>query len=157
MGLEEDLHDKMVKLAENLLAGTRSGNVAWTPTDSDDKYLCTGTRSSVTIESFIDRDGDRISVLSLLNSHGSVVESLQSRYVSTESNYTAESWNESLDDLFYSARRVAYSVDDAIDSLLADIEKGISAPEPRQKRGFGSKPDPDPWSSDSGYSDEPPF
>jgi hypothetical protein len=157
MGLEEDLHEKMVKLAESLLAGTRSRKVAWTPTDNDDKFLCTGTRSSVTIESFVDRDGDRISVLSLLNSHGSVVDSLQSEFVSSGSSYTAESWNKPLDDLFYSARRVAYSVDDAIDGLLDDIEKGISAPGPWQRRRSVPKPDPDPWSSESDYSDEPPF
>lgn len=160
MALDENLHDKMIALANRLLAGTKGGKVAWTPTDSDYKFLCTGTRSSVMIESLVDRDGDTVSTLSILNAHGSVVDSLKSGFVPNEGNagsYRPESWNGILDELFASARRVAYNVDDAIDSLLADIDKGISAPEPhRGRKSAPSKPD-DPWANDSGYSDEPPF
>lgn len=155
MAHDEDLHEKMVRLAESLLAGTRDGKVAWTPTDSENEYLCTGTRSSVTIESYEDRDGDRVSTLSLLNNRGTVVDSLKSAFISNgPSSYTSESWNQTLEDLFYAARRVAHNVDDALDAMFADIEKGIAPPPPRAKK----KANEDPWAKDSGgYSDEPPF
>lgn len=156
MALDEDLHAKMVRLAESLLSGTKNGKVVWAPTDSEYKYLCTGTRSSATIESFVDRDDDRVSTLSMLNDHGTVVDSLKSGFKPGDSGgFAPESWNEVLDDLFYSARRVAYNVDDAIDSMLADIEKGISAPPPQKRNVFDRSSDP--WANDSGYSDEPPF
>jgi hypothetical protein len=152
MALDNDLHGKMIRLAQQLLNGTKHGKVAWTPTDEDNKYLCTGTRSSVTIESQTDRDGDSHTTLSILNTQGTTVDSLKSSYTPVDSNnWEPESWNSILEDLFSTARRVAYNVDDAIDSLLADIEKGISAPPPRKKNS------PDPWADDTGYSDEPPF
>jgi hypothetical protein len=158
MTLDENLHAKMIRLAESLLSGTKKGKVAWTSTDSEYKFLCTGTRSSVTIESYLDRDDDRVSTLSMLNDHGTVVDSLKGGFHVNDqgSSYTPESWNEVLDDLFYSARRVAYNVDDAIDSMLADIEEGISAPPSPQKRNVFDRSS-DPWANDSGYSDEPPF
>lgn len=160
MALDEDLHEKMLRLAKGLLAGTRNGKVAWTPTDSEYKFLCSGTRSSATIESFEDRDGDTVSTLSLLNNHGTVVDSLKSAYPTTgPGTYESEEWNQTLDDLFYAARRVAYNVDDAIDSMLADIEQGISAPPTREKKA-DPRPIDDPWTTKTdpaGYSDEPPF
>jgi hypothetical protein len=67
MVLDEGLHEKMIRLAESLLSGTKNGKVAWAPTDNEYTYLCTGTRSSVTVESFVDRDGDTQSTLSILN------------------------------------------------------------------------------------------
>ena len=89
--------------------------------------------------------------LCLLNTRGAVVDSLE-----TEWNFPEPGpmhWNQDLADLYHSARRVAHNVDDAIDSLLADIEKGISAPPSRPKKGL----EEDPWASDVGYSDEAPF
>jgi hypothetical protein len=156
MALDEGLHEKMIRLAESLLSGTKNGKVAWVPTDSDYKYLCTGTRSSATVESFMDRDGDAVSTLEILNAHGTVVDSLRSEFIPNVSGdgYRPQSWNDVLEELFYSARRVAYNVDDAIDGMLADIEKGISAPEPRPKKQLIS---PDPWAEKAEYSDEPPF
>lgn len=156
MALEEDLHEKMIRLAKTLLSGTKDGKVAWTPTDSDYKFLFTGRRSSVAIESYEDRDNETVSTLSLLDGHGTVIDSLKSGFKSTIGrNYEPEEWNQVLDDLFYAARRVAYNVDDAIDSMLADIEQGISVPPPQI-----IKDDPwvadDPWGQTK-YSDEPPF
>lgn len=159
MSLDENLHEKMIKLAESLLAGTRDGKVAWTPTDSEYKFLCTGTRSSVTVEFYEDRDGDTTSTLSLLNNHGTVVDSLRSAITATgPRTYEPEAWNQTLEDLFYAARRVAYNVDDALDGMLADIQKGISAPPPQEKKKAVPWSNDDPWKSDNGgYSDEPPF
>jgi hypothetical protein len=93
---------------------------------------------------------------SRLNARGTVVDSLKSEFIPNVSGdgYSPQSWNGLLDELFYSARRVAYNVDDAIDGMLADIEKGISAPEPQQRKKHTS---PDPWAEKSEYSDEPPF
>ncbi len=152
MARDNELRDKLIALARQLLNGTKSGKVAWAPTDDDNTFLCTGTRSSVTVELTVDRDGDAHVTLSILNSQGATVDSIKSEFTQiAQDEWQGEPWNTALEDLFYAARRSAYNVDDAIDSLLADIAKGISAPPQRKSKTE------DPWANNGGYSDEPPF
>lgn len=154
----DDLRQKMIDFANSLLQQTIVGKAAWTPTDDEEKYLFAGTRASVTIESFIDRDGDRQSTLSLMNSQGVIIDSLKCEWIDHGGgSFEGEYWNAVLDELFTAARRTAYNVDDAIASLLVDIEKGNQAPPSRAKKNPRSDNN-DPWASDTGgYSDEPPF
>lgn len=140
MTLDKDLHKRMLTLATNLLEATKVGKISWALTDKENRFLYAGTSSSVTVELTTDRDGDNHTTLSLLNSRGTTVDSIQSEYEPAgPDRWTAASWNEILDDLYYAARRVAHNVDEAIESMLTDIERGTPSP------------------SADGYSDEPPF
>ena len=145
MTLDSDLHEKMLALARNLLEATKAGKISWALTDSEIRFLYAGTRSSVTIEHYTDRDSDEISTLTLLNSRGTAVDSIQSEFSPKEDNKWVEaSWNELLDELYYAARRVAHNVDEAIDSMLSDIERGtpshaVIAKEDSRSVGAGRK------------------
>ena len=144
-----ELHDRFVTLAENLLNATKAGKVSWALTDNETKFLYAGTRSSVAIEFYDSRDGEE-TVLSLLNSQGTVVDSLVTEYHRTsDETMSPAPWNIILEDLYSAARRVAHNVDEAIDSMLSDIEKGTASP-PQPKLAKKKAVD-DPW------AEEPPF
>jgi hypothetical protein len=147
---DEDLRQRMFKMAENLLVATKDGKISWRLTDAEDKFIYAGSRSSVTIELHTDRfEGDE-TVLSLLNSRGVVVDSLETAMIRAgEEGFMPAPHNVLLDDLYHAARRVAHSVDEALDSMFEDIEKGTPSPPAPEKKKRGA----DPWAS----SDEPPF
>lgn len=148
MTRDRDLQERFVTMAKNLLEATKAGKISWALTDSETKFLYAGTRSSVTIEFYDSREGED-TILSLLNGKGTVVDSLSTEYRSSPEPaglIMAAPWNDTLEELYSAARRVAHNVDDAIDSMLSDIEKGAASP-PRPPR---VKKD-DPW------TDEPPF
>lgn len=152
MTLDSDLHEKMLLMARNLLEATKEAKISWALTDMEGKFLYAGTRSSVTIERYRDNDGDEIAILSLLNNRGTTVDSIQSEFQRQPDNkWSPAEWNELLDNLYYAARRVAYNVDEAVESMLADIEAGTPSPSPPSKKKLD-----DPWAQ-TGYSDEPPF
>src|SRR6266566_3019656 len=145
MTLDRDLHEKMLTLARNLLEATKEGKVSWALTDMEGKFLYAGTRSSVTIDHYDDPDGDEVTVFSLLNSQGTTVDSLRNEMKRESGNsniWVPADWNELLKDLYYAARRVAYDVDEAIESMLSDIERGTPSPplqpkkEPEKPRGY---------------------
>lgn len=154
MTFDRDVHERMITLAKNLLEATKAGKISWALTDRENKFLYAGTRSSVAIELFTERFGDDDYTLSLINNRGTTIDSLTTEHYSVEDHppIPAE-WNDSLEDLYYSARRIAHNVDEAIESMLADIERGTPSP-PSAK-----KPADDPWASGAGdgFSDEPPF
>jgi len=157
MTRDKDLQERMLVLAKNLLEATDQGKISWALTDEEQKFLYAGSRSSVTIESYRDRDGDNVTTLSLLNSRGTTVDSLQTDYAYIEDHSNAMPWNDILEDLYHAARRVAHNVDEAIESMLVDIERGTPSPQPKPKKAAE-----DPWAADArsfgeGASDEPPF
>jgi len=141
-------------LATNLLEATKAGKISWALTDAEGKFVYAGSRSSVTIEMHTDRFEGDATILSILNDRGTTVDSLQSEATQSEDGWIPAPWNDLLEDLYHAARRVAYNVDEAIDSMLADIERGTPSPPPKPKRIVK-----DPWASEgkSEYTDEPPF
>lgn len=152
---DNEVQGRMLLMANNLLAATKEGKITWRLTDAEAKFIYAGTRSSVTIEFVSDRFNDEMTVLCLLNDKGTVVDSLETGGVHEGDRFIPASWNEILDDLYHAARRVAYNVDEALDSILSDIERGAPSPPspPPGKKRFGSD---DPWTQ-AGSSDEPPF
>jgi hypothetical protein len=155
---DEDLQeDRMFLLARNLLEATKAGKITWALTDEEKTFLYAGTRSSVVIKTYNDSYEGPSTILSLLNSQGTTVDSLETEHTREGDRWISAPWNDILDDLYHAARRVSYNVDEAIDSMLDDIARGTPSPPVKPK------PKPtvdDPWSSDSdgdGFSDEPPF
>jgi hypothetical protein len=162
--------EKILALAYNLHEAAMAGKISWTLTDDEDKFLYAGTRSSVTIEEFSDRYFSNRIALCLLNSEGTIVDSIRSELVTDESGAEVPApWNQKLDELFYTARRVAHKADEALESMLADIERGTPSPpvaKPKKPAddpwaSKPKKPADDPWASDAsgdtGFTDEPPF
>lgn len=146
MTSDDDLHERMLVMARTLLEATKQGKISWRLTDVDNKFVYAGTRSSVTIELARDRYGEEETVLCLLNNRGTVVDSLETEVTQTgEDHWESAPWNDLLDNLYHAARRVVHNVDDALASMLSDIEKGTPSPAPKKKA------DSDPW------GDEPPF
>jgi hypothetical protein len=147
MARDPHVHQRLIDLAKNLLQRTQEGGVSWTATDNETAFLFSGTNSSVQINSYTDRDGDMHTVLSILNSRGTVVDSIEDEFRPAPiDGYEPEDWNEVLDDLYYAARRNALDVDSTLDDLLADLED-----ENGTRRAAAKEQKTDPW------SDEPPF
>jgi hypothetical protein len=157
MSSDDDLHERMLAMARGLLDATKEGKISWRLTDVEDKFVYAGTRSSVTIQFTTDRYDGATTILSLLNNRGTVVDSLETEATQTEDKWEPAPWNDLLDDLYHAARRVVHNVDDALDSMMSDIERGTPSP-PLKKNA-----DPDPWSTKDPrsnkdpWSDEPPF
>jgi hypothetical protein len=152
MASDEEVQDRLVKMATNLLEATKAGKISWAVTDDEEKFLYAGTRSSVTVDKWDDDQGTHTE-LRLLNNRGATVDSLVTNTVHRDDRMITAPWNKLLDDLYHAARRVAYDVDDAINSMLSDIEQGTPSPPP-PKNMF------DPWLRDQkekGTTDEPPF
>jgi hypothetical protein len=143
--------ERMLAMAESLLAATKESKITWSTTDADNKYIYAGTRSSVTIEHTWDRYNDEMTTLCLLNNRGIVVDSLETEGTHTDDKWIPAPWNELLYDLYHAARRAAHNVDDALESMMSDIERGTPSPS-----GPSKKATADPWET-QGYSDEPPF
>jgi hypothetical protein len=152
MTFDREIHERMLALATNLLSATKAGKISWALTDQENKFLCAGSRSSVAIELFAERHED-VYILSLINSRGATIDTLATEHTQDAFSVNDE-WNSILEDLYHFARRIAHNVDEAIESMLADIERGIPSQPPPAKR-----PADDPWASEpgDGFSDEPPF
>jgi hypothetical protein len=148
---DDDLRNRMQIMASELLEATREGKISWRLTDVEDKFIYAGTRSSVTIQLTQDRFEGDATILSLRNNRGTVVDSIETEGKQIDDRWIAAPWNELLDDLYHAARRVAHNVDEALDSMMADIERGTPSPDPSPKKKAA-----DPWASD-GFNDEPPF
>jgi hypothetical protein len=157
MNSDDHLHNRMVSLATSLLDRTRAGSIAWTATDDERRFLFSGTNTSVSITSFVDEDDDNITSLSLLNSRGTIVESLDSDFEprAPGSGYPPKSWNKVLDDLYHAARRSALNVDAMLDDLFAELDAEDDDP-PKVVPADRPKvvPADDPGADDS---DDPPF
>jgi hypothetical protein len=146
MNRDQHVHQRLVDLAKSLLKRTEDGNISWTTTDNESVFLFSGTNTSVRVSSYIDDDNDMRTKMSLLNSRGTVVESLESEFRRGPFDEVQPApWNQTLNDLYHSAKRSALNVDAVLDDLLADLDD-----ENRTNRAANEEK-ADPW------SDEPPF
>ena len=135
MASDPHVHQRLVDLAKSLLKRTQNGSISWTATDNETVFLFSGTNTSVRISTSIDRDGDMHTILSLLNSRGTEVDSIEDGYrAAAISGWEPEDWNEVLDDLYYAARRNALMsiVCWTISSLILRM-KTVQAVQPRTK------------------------
>jgi hypothetical protein len=115
-----------VTIARRLLERTEGKSARWRTTDADGVFLFAGSSSSVTVEQWVDPDGDKNHRLSLLNSSGTEVAELRSTWDGDPwngtTNYSAGPHNSLLSALYEAAKRSALRIDDVIDGLLRDLE-----------------------------------
>lgn len=168
MSRDVNVRDRMVQLAKRLLEGTQEGRTHCSATDREETFLYSGTKTSVKIERFEDREDGESHRVTLLNERGSVVEELSTRTVSNyadgEWQHDHAPWNETVESLFEAARRDALNIDVLLDSVLEDIDKGYSGAPPGKAT---KQPVDDPWAAaapvppkrktTSAFDDEPPF
>lgn len=151
MSDENDFRARMLQMAESLLEATRKGRISWRLTDDEHKFIYAGTRSSVTVEHIDDQYNGEETVLALRNNRGTVVDSLGTESTQEGDRWAPAPWNGVLESLYHAARRVAYDVDKALESMMHDIERGTPSPEPSTLK----RPVDDPWATTD--PEEPPF
>jgi hypothetical protein len=157
MSSDNEIQNRLILMAQNLLKATREGKISWRLTDVEYKFIYAGTRSSVTIEVSQDNFSNE-TLLCLLNERGTVVDSLETgSSLGDDNSQTAFRWNDLLEDLYQAARRVAHNVDEALESMILDIERGTPSPAPLPPKKKSAARNEDPWASETPYSDEPPF
>jgi hypothetical protein len=145
MNDDVEVRNRLIKLAELLLARTREGKISWTPTDDERSFLYTASGTSAMINSTVTFDGRNQATLSVLNNRGTVIEKIVNEFSLRDETglYVGEApWNETLDDLYQAARRDALKITSLLDNFLANLEEE-----------GGSQDVPGSTST----SDEPPF
>jgi hypothetical protein len=145
----DDRHERMIALAKSLLKGTNEGKISWTTTDDEKTFLYSRPGSSATVSSSVDSDGDNRTVLSVHDSRGTVVQSIQNEFRGdAKGGYEPGVWNGLLDALFAAARRSASDADDALDEILddlmADLDDPIGGPAAPPQQGPSSEGFPGP-------------
>ncbi len=102
----------LVEFARVLLERTANGRADW-EVAGDDSYAIRTDQAIVVIRSR-DSDGRHPFILELFDRDQSLAEDLHSGWVDNVPN----AWNQALMDLYDSARRAAFNVDDLMESIL---------------------------------------
>jgi hypothetical protein len=115
---KESMPSEMGQITNALLRLTREGKVRWEPTDKDNQYLFSTTRSS-TVVSKIPSGNGYIYGLQLLNVEGAVVTTFRGSVLYDEKlkKWVSDDINRKLEELYYQARTNALM----IESTLKDI------------------------------------
>jgi hypothetical protein len=114
----------MVELAHRLLRQTKNAKISWQPVDEDgEKFIYSSLKSSTVIELYdVDGDGNREIRLTLLNSHGTKVDSLEKEWEIGESDEVdAAAWNDVLDELYDQAKDAALSVTETFKDIFSSL------------------------------------
>ncbi len=162
MSREQDVHDRMVELAERVLQRTLDNEIRWVETDREEQYLYPASNSGVTIERFEDQFDGELFQMTLLNASGKSVQELSSGTVSVEQNVREPApWNSTLERLYDAARREALGIDNLLDQTLRDVDQGVSKTDRAPQLG-GKRKMPvfdDPWATakTTPLDDDPPF
>lgn len=116
---------RMERLAQSLLAATEEGRVEWSAADDTQTTFSTArSAGSVVIESH-DRDGAEPYILTVFDSSGRRVETLESSWDQGDTVLgirQAARWNDLLRNLYEAARRRALNIDTVLDALINDLE-----------------------------------
>jgi hypothetical protein len=139
--------DRMISLAERLSKATNEGKADWT-SENHASFLLALPSASARIRS-VDGDGLEPYELTIIDDNGVSIESLRSEWEGEPFRSESEYWNETLSDLYETARTKALNIGSVIDNLLADLEKGTP--------GDPSKVPPPPPPERSSADDDIPF
>ena len=113
--------DKQRRLVERLLERTRAGELVWQESIRPDVFQAAFQNSSVQIKSVDDGRFTEVHV-SIVDAIGRIVDDFGRDGLDRDSPRQPGSWSRALEELYALARRSALRADDAIDSILAEIE-----------------------------------
>lgn len=117
-------NERLLVLAERLLQRTEAGKISWSRTAEENTFLFNGTSSSVAVEGHVDRDGDFVGSLRVLNERGSEVDTLRTDFGDgAGGRWTPARHNELLRKLHSSARGSALRINEVLDVLLNELEE----------------------------------
>lgn len=113
---------RLAEVARVSLKRTREGVLDWRTTDDEAAFLFSGTSSSIIADFYPRKD---LYEIRILNSRGTIVESLRSREVTVDegpwSSVEPAPWNELLKELHDAARRSALRIDEVLDETLQEL------------------------------------
>jgi hypothetical protein len=142
--------DAVHQLASDLLSRSEQNLVNWAPLGDGDAFIFQGTTSSIVMRTS-DGDGRWPYVMELLDEANNVVDSLVTGYevVSADGDERPLEWNDTVQSLYYRAKRKALRLDELASSLLADIDE--------HRVGDRALPPPPTRSAESTELDDLPF
>jgi CBS-domain-containing membrane protein len=111
-------HAKMLALLEKLEQQTAAGRLEWEETEKADVFQVAFPDYSVRIAHATGPNHDLI-ILSIYNAQGRLIESMTDDDISSE---VSNPWQR-MQSLHEGARRRAMGVDEAIDKLMAELDK----------------------------------
>jgi hypothetical protein len=113
---------RLLQLAERVIAETNQGKVTWRGSNDLTSFSFTTAQGSVIVNS-LDGDGQAPYRLSILNTEGTAIESVESVWDTNAGPPAPPApWNALLQTLYETARSSAVSLDDVIDGILREIE-----------------------------------
>jgi hypothetical protein len=133
---------RLIDIAELLLNQTTAGAIQWRTTDEDRTFLYSFSRGSITIRRFFDQTSEATGyALSVLNNHGTEVEELQQEWEQIPgpkggTQIVEADHNDTLRQLWATARRSALDIDE----LLDDLEREIKHPKDWSHKDFKDEP-----------------
>lgn len=126
----DEVRDRLVRIAKQLLRRTSLGEISWDETDREEDFVYPGTDSSVSIyrNSQVNESRGQYK-LTVFSQRGAMVGELRSGTV-TRADPNLEGmqvvehapWNEVLRELHTAARTSALNVEGILDSLMDDLE-----------------------------------
>lgn len=121
----EEIQDQLVQYARQLLASTLDGRVEWKTTERERRFHFAGTQTGAYIENVDDHfalNDRRSYMLSLLNKDDVAVAELKSKWSSQLGMDTrSAAWNETLEELYNAAKRIAYNVDEVLKAAFKEL------------------------------------
>lgn len=109
---------RVLKIVGALIAQTEKQNVQWSTTDDDEKFLYTGSGSSILVDTN-ERVTPRPYWLKILNQRGTVIEEVE---VQDDGWAEAGDLSSQVIKLYGLARRSALEIDVVLDGVLKELE-----------------------------------
>lgn len=113
--------EQLSNVVDLLIEKTRANEVNWKEGSPDSLYHAAGPNSGFLLFSELDRAGDRVIILKLLNPRGHPIAEIQSSW---GEQGQPKPWNEHLEVLYDLARRRALNIDEVIAATLSDLRSG---------------------------------
>ncbi len=114
-----ELDPRILEILKALIFHTQAGNVQWQTTDDEEKFIYSGSRSSIVVDSATNRTPQPY-WFQILNQRGVVIEEVET---SDDDPSISTDLNNAVIRLYGLAARSALQVDVAIDSVLKELNE----------------------------------
>lgn len=114
---------RILTLINRLRERTDQGKVSWREADRGDAFLASFSNNSVSVSQRESRQGSGAEyVIRILNSWGDTIEEVGDEDFQNQEVY------ETMKNLFDKARRIALGLDEALDSILKELDESDDMP-----------------------------